>query len=65
MRKATGRSGVPKAVHAILGLLDLDDNSSHGYDLARHFGDGQPLDARVFGGEPAFPGDAALRSSDQ
>ncbi len=53
MRKATRSSGVPAAAHAILGLLDLDDGSSHGYDLARHFGDGQPL-AQVIHLEPAM-----------
>jgi PadR family transcriptional regulator AphA len=31
------------AEHAILGLLSLDDGAGHGYDLARHFGEGQPL----------------------
>jgi hypothetical protein len=31
------------AEHAILGLLVLDEGTGHGYDLARHFGDGQPL----------------------
>jgi DNA-binding PadR family transcriptional regulator len=31
------------AEHAILGLLLLDDGAGHGYDLARHFADGQPL----------------------
>jgi DNA-binding PadR family transcriptional regulator len=31
------------AEHAVLGLLVLDEGSGHGYDLARHFGDGQPL----------------------
>lgn len=31
------------AEHAILGLLSLDDGTGHGYDLARHFADGQPL----------------------
>ena len=31
------------AEHAILGLLALDDGPGHGYDLARHFADGQPL----------------------
>lgn len=31
------------AEHAILGLLLLDDGAGHGYDLARHFGEGQPL----------------------
>ena len=31
------------AEHAILGLLSLDDGPGHGYDLARHFGEGQPL----------------------
>jgi PadR family transcriptional regulator, regulatory protein AphA len=31
------------AEHAILGLLLLDDRGGHGYDLARHFADGQPL----------------------
>lgn len=38
------------AEHAILGLLALDgdgagDGLGYGYDLARHFGDGQPLAA--------------------
>lgn len=31
------------AEHAILGLLLLDQRGGHGYDLARQFGDGQPL----------------------
>jgi PadR family transcriptional regulator AphA len=31
------------AEHAILGFLALDAGAGHGYDLARHFGDGQPL----------------------
>ncbi len=31
------------AEHAILGLLLLDNGAGHGYDLARHFGEGQPL----------------------
>src|SRR4051812_18084827 len=31
------------AEHAILGLLALDEGTGHGYDLARHFGEGQPL----------------------
>jgi PadR family transcriptional regulator, regulatory protein AphA len=31
------------AEHAILGLLMLDGEGAHGYDLARHFGEGQPL----------------------
>lgn len=31
------------AEHAILGLLVLDAGAGHGYDLARHFGEGQPL----------------------
>lgn len=33
------------AEHAILGLLALGDGAEpgHGYDLARHFGEGQPL----------------------
>jgi PadR family transcriptional regulator AphA len=31
------------AEHAILGLLVLDEGTGHGYDLARHFSDGQPL----------------------
>ena len=34
---------VMPAEHAILGLLDLDDGSGHGYDLARNFMEGQPL----------------------
>ncbi len=53
MSKARGASGVPAAAHAILGLLELDDGSSHGYDLARHFGGGQPL-AQVIHLEPAM-----------
>jgi DNA-binding PadR family transcriptional regulator len=32
------------AEHAILGLL-ADDGAGHGYDLARHFAEGQPLGA--------------------
>jgi PadR family transcriptional regulator AphA len=36
---------VMPAEHAILGLLDLDDGSGHGYDLARNFAEGQPLAA--------------------
>jgi DNA-binding PadR family transcriptional regulator len=31
------------AEYAILGLLVGDEQGSHGYDLARHFGAGQPL----------------------
>lgn len=31
------------AEHAILGLLALDTGTGHGYDLARHFAEGQPL----------------------
>ncbi len=53
MRKPTGSTSVPTAAHAILGLLELDDGSSHGYDLARHFGDDQPL-AQVIHLEPAM-----------
>ncbi|MDP9356761.1 MAG: PadR family transcriptional regulator [Chloroflexota bacterium] len=53
MRKPTGRSDVPTAAHAILGLLEMDEGSSHGYDLARHFGDSQPL-AQVIHLEPAM-----------
>jgi DNA-binding PadR family transcriptional regulator len=36
---------VMPAEHAILGLLSLaeTDGSGYGYDLARHFADGQPL----------------------
>ena len=43
------------AEHAILGLLALEDNDGrgYGYDLARHFGDGQPL-AEVFRLEPGM-----------
>jgi DNA-binding PadR family transcriptional regulator len=41
------------AEHAILGLLDLDDGPGHGYDLARHFADGQPL-ANVLRLEPGM-----------
>lgn len=31
------------AEHAILGLLYFESAGGHGYDLARHFGDDQPL----------------------
>jgi len=31
------------AEHAILGLLYFEQSGGHGYDLARHFGDDQPL----------------------
>lgn len=31
------------AEFAILGLLEAEDEGSHGYDLARHFASGQPL----------------------
>lgn len=31
------------AGHALLGLLALEDDARHGYDLARHFAEGQPL----------------------
>ncbi len=31
------------AEHAILGLLYFEEGGGHGYDLARHFGDDQPL----------------------
>ncbi len=31
------------AEHAILGLLYFEQGGGHGYDLARHFGDDQPL----------------------
>lgn len=31
------------AEHAILGLLYFEQAGGHGYDLARHFGDDQPL----------------------
>lgn len=31
------------AEHAILGLLYFEQTGGHGYDLARHFGDDQPL----------------------
>ncbi len=43
------------AEHAILGLLALEDGDGrgYGYDLARHFGDGQPL-AEVFRLEPGM-----------
>jgi DNA-binding PadR family transcriptional regulator len=41
------------AEHAILGLLDLEDGSGHGYDLARNFADGQPL-ANVLRLEPGM-----------
>jgi PadR family transcriptional regulator, regulatory protein AphA len=33
------------AEYAILGLLHLDDQGGHGYDLARHFSPDQPLGA--------------------
>jgi PadR family transcriptional regulator AphA len=43
--RAPHRVATPEmpAEHAILGLLLLDDGTGHGYDLARHFGDGRPL----------------------
>lgn len=41
------------AEHAILGLLDADAGSGHGYDLARNFADGQPL-ANVLRLEPGM-----------
>lgn len=41
------------AEHAILGLLELESGASHGYDLARHFADGQPL-AMVLRLEPGM-----------
>ncbi len=31
------------AEHAILGLLSFEQEGGHGYDLARHFSDDQPL----------------------
>lgn len=31
------------AEHAILGLLYFEESGGHGYDLARHFADDQPL----------------------
>lgn len=31
------------AEHAILGLLYFEESGGHGYDLARHFADAQPL----------------------
>jgi PadR family transcriptional regulator AphA len=39
---AMSQSELP-AEHAILGLLALDEGPGHGYDLARHFAEGQPL----------------------
>lgn len=53
MSRTTRPAGVPTAAHAILGLLDLDDGSGHGYDLARHFSEGQPL-AQVIHLEPGM-----------
>lgn len=41
------------AEHAILGLLDLDEGSGHGYDLARNFAEGRPL-ANVLRLEPGM-----------
>lgn len=43
------------AEHAILGLLSMAeaDGSGYGYDLARHFGDGQPL-AEILRLEPGM-----------
>lgn len=41
------------AEHAILGLLEQESGASHGYDLARHFADGQPL-ANVLRLEPGM-----------
>lgn len=45
MPPRTRPAGEMPAEHAILGLLSMDDGSGHGYDLARNFGDGQPLAA--------------------
>ncbi len=45
MPPRTRRTGEMPAEHAILGLLAMDDGSGHGYDLARHFSEGQPLAA--------------------
>ncbi len=43
------------AEHAILGLLSLaeTDGSGYGYDLARHFSEGQPL-AEILRLEPSM-----------
>lgn len=41
-RDKPARGEMP-AEHAILGLLLLEEGAGHGYDLARHFGEGQPL----------------------
>lgn len=46
-------AAVMPAEHAILGLLDQEDGSGHGYDLARNFADGQPL-ANVLRLEPGM-----------
>ncbi|CAA9536533.1 MAG: hypothetical protein AVDCRST_MAG59-379 [uncultured Thermomicrobiales bacterium] len=47
-RRGGGRAGMP-AEHALLGLLAMGEerypSSGYGYDLARHFADGQPLAA--------------------
>lgn len=49
----TRRPEMP-AEHALLGLLALEPNhAAHGYDLARHFADGQPL-GEVFRLEPGM-----------
>lgn len=55
--RTTGRGGAGgaemPAEHALLGLLALDDGAGHGYDLARHFTEGQPL-AEVIRLEPGM-----------
>ena len=35
------------AAHAILGLLEVERGTGHGYDLARHFAEDQPLGAVI------------------
>ena len=43
----------PPALYAVIGLLRLEGNSGHGYDLARHLAPGEPL-AEVIRLEPGM-----------
>lgn len=53
-RRTAGQSGIA-AEHALLGLLAMgsEEQPGYGYDLARHFGEGQPL-AEVLRLEPGM-----------
>jgi PadR family transcriptional regulator AphA len=53
VERRTMAESIMPAEHAILGLLELDAGSGHGYDLARNFAEGQPL-ANVLRLEPGM-----------